>query len=277
MDLGEVLLDLGRMQEAEDSIRKALAFEGELMSEIPNVFWYSEAVGSANEILSRIMMAEGRLGEAEQVLRRALAIAEKLAADLPSRADGLPALALAHADLGELLWEKGEHGESREHFLHAREAWEKMARSSPSSPEWRKGLAWLLADCPDAHLRGTSRAVMLAREAVAQSPHMVAVWDALGVALYRAEAAKEAVQPLSRSVEMNSGGAVKIWFFLAMALSRAGDRDQARLWYDKATGWMEKNGPKDPRLLRLRAEAAALLGVPELPADVFARPQPTRR
>ena len=35
---------------------------------------------------------------------------------------------------------------------------------------------------------------------------------------------------------------------------------------------MDKKQPRDDELLRFRAEAAALLGVPELPADVFARP-----
>jgi hypothetical protein len=50
-----------------------------------------------------------------------------------------------------------------------------------------------------------------------------------------------------------------------MALRQAGDKDQAQLWYDKATGWMEQNTPKNPELLRLRAEAAAVLGLSEPP------------
>ncbi len=35
---------------------------------------------------------------------------------------------------------------------------------------------------------------------------------------------------------------------------------------------METNRPRDGELIRFRAEAAALLGVADLPDDVFARP-----
>ncbi len=54
---------------------------------------------------------------------------------------------------------------------------------------------------------------------------------------------------------------VKAWFFLAMALSQTGDKDQARPWYDRAVDWMEERRPKDPELRRLRDEAAAVLGL----------------
>jgi hypothetical protein len=35
---------------------------------------------------------------------------------------------------------------------------------------------------------------------------------------------------------------------------------------------MDKNAPRNEQLLRFRAEAAALLGLTDLPEDVFARP-----
>ena len=57
-----------------------------------------------------------------------------------------------------------------------------------------------------------------------------------------------------------------------MAHRRLGREDVARTWYDKAVAWMEKNRPRDEVLVRFRAEAAALLGRDDLPADVFARP-----
>jgi hypothetical protein len=55
-----------------------------------------------------------------------------------------------------------------------------------------------------------------------------------------------------------------------MARWRLGQRDEARAWYDKAVAWMEKNQPKDEGLRRFRAEAATLLGLADLPPDVFA-------
>jgi hypothetical protein len=46
-----------------------------------------------------------------------------------------------------------------------------------------------------------------------------------------------------------------------MAYWQSGQRNEARTWYDKAIGWMDKNRPTDPELLRFRAEAAELLGI----------------
>jgi tetratricopeptide (TPR) repeat protein len=211
------------------------------------------------------LQAEGRLGEAEQALRQSLAIAEKLVNDLPSRADGLPALARVHSRLGELLWERGKQAESREHSRRARDAWERMASISPDSAESRRELSRLLADCPDPQMRDPARAAVLAREAVDKSPHMVAAWRTLGVALYRAGAANDAVAALGKSIDLKSGGDVTTWFFLALAYGQSGDRGQARSWHTKATEWSVKKRPKDPALLRLCAEAAVLLGLNDPP------------
>jgi hypothetical protein len=53
------------------------------------------------------------------------------------------------------------------------------------------------------------------------------------------------------------------FFFLAMAHWQLGEKDEARKYYDKAVAWMDKNKPDDEELRRFRAEAAALLGVPD--------------
>jgi serine/threonine protein kinase len=51
------------------------------------------------------------------------------------------------------------------------------------------------------------------------------------------------------------------WFPLAMARWQTGDKEQARRSYGRAVRWMVKNQPRDAKLHRLRAEAAALLGI----------------
>jgi serine/threonine protein kinase/tetratricopeptide (TPR) repeat protein len=268
-NLSELRLHLGPLREGEESIRKSLALAEQLVKDFPNLFYLPHAVGGFDRQLGRILKAEGRFGEAEQAFRRTLAIAEKSVADKPGGTDGLLGLAQVCGDLGGLLRETGKSLQSREYFRRAREISERMISFLPNSAEKHTTFSLLLADWPDPQLRDPARAVKLARVAVDQSPHTVAAWDALGIALYRAGSAKEAIQPLRRSVEMTSGGAVEIWFFLAMALSRTGDEDQARIWYDKATDWTAKKRPKDPELLRLRTEAAALLGLSDAskPAD----------
>ena len=50
-------------------------------------------------------------------------------------------------------------------------------------------------------------------------------------------------------------------FFLAMALWRLEQEENARGEYEKATAWMEKNAPKNEELLRFREEARKLLQI----------------
>ncbi len=85
------------------------------------------------------------------------------------------------------------------------------------------------------------------------------------MAHYRAGAWDEAIEALSRSVELTSGGSPADWLVLAMAHWRKGDKDKAHSWYDKAVQWMEKNKSQDEELRRFRDEAASLLGVTDYP------------
>jgi serine/threonine protein kinase/Flp pilus assembly protein TadD len=130
-------------------------------------------------------------------------------------------------------------------------------------PEALNGLAWFLATCADARLRDAARAVELARKALEKTPKAGAIWNTLGVAEYRAGAWHEAIEALSRSMQLTAGGSAGDWFFLAMACSQKGDKERARSWYDKAIRWMEQNKSQDAELVRFRAEAAALLHMKE--------------
>ena len=132
-------------------------------------------------------------------------------------------------------------------------------------PEALNLLAWFLASCPESRLRDPAWAVKLAKNAVDRAPKAGHVWNTLGLADYRTGAWDEAIEALSRSVELTSGGLPADWFFLAMAWWQKGDKEKARSWYEKAVQGMEKNKSQDEDLSRFRAEAAALLGVTEDP------------
>jgi hypothetical protein len=66
---------------------------------------------------------------------------------------------------------------------------------------------------------------------------------------------------LEKSMQLRNGGDGEDWFFLAMAHWQLGNEDEALRWYERGVGWMEKNAPDHPELIRFRAEAAGLLGV----------------
>jgi hypothetical protein len=67
---------------------------------------------------------------------------------------------------------------------------------------------------------------------------------------------------LEKSMALHKGGDIYDWFFLGMACWQLGRRDEARQWYDRAVRRMEKDPPHNHELRRIRAEAAALLGLP---------------
>jgi tetratricopeptide (TPR) repeat protein len=176
-----------------------------------------------------------------------------------------PDSALAHFNLGMALLGQGKLDEA---IAECREA----IRLEPDSARGRNNLSWILATFPDPEVRDPARAVELARRAVELEPNRV-TWNTLGVAHYRAGDWKASVAALEKSMALGHGdGYAFDWFFLAMAHWRLGHSDEARTWYERAAAWMEKNRPKDLELSRFRAEAAALLGLADLPDDVFARP-----
>src|SRR5262249_12615105 len=132
---------------------------------------------------------------------------------------------------------------------------------------------WSFVSDPRARALAPSRAVRMAGRVVELAPTAAYAWNTLGVARYRAGDWKGAIEALEKSESLEPDKHLAFnGLFLALARWQLGQKNEARTWYGKAEVWMEKNRPKDEELLRLRAEAAALLGRTDLPDDVFARP-----
>jgi tetratricopeptide (TPR) repeat protein len=174
-----------------------------------------------------------------------------------------------------LLWDAGRPREGAEAFGQARAAYEKLVAHNPGVPTFARDLALLLGDCPDPSCRDVKRAVGLAQQAVDRAPQDATCWATLGVLRYRVGEWPAALRALRRSGELGFGDR-RVWFFRAMAHGRLGEKDQARQCYDRACAGMGKDGPADQRLRALRAEAAALLGLPppaEPPGEGAPRPR----
>jgi Flp pilus assembly protein TadD len=92
--------------------------------------------------------------------------------------------------------------------------------------------AWLLANCPKAHLRNPAQAVALAKKAVQLAPQDGDNWTTLGAAYYRVGNWAEAVVALNKSRELKPGWDAYAWFFLAMAHQKLGNPSEARKAYD---------------------------------------------
>jgi serine/threonine protein kinase/WD40 repeat protein len=127
--------------------------------------------------------------------------------------------------------------------------------------------ARVIATCPDASLRDSPRAVMLAREALALRPEPAVYWNTLGIAHYRDGRWQEAIAALTKAEEIGRGQRLaENGFFLAMAHWQLGETAAARDWFARSVEWVKKMKDtlsKDPvmsaELARFRSEAAELI------------------
>jgi tetratricopeptide (TPR) repeat protein len=122
-------------------------------------------------------------------------------------------------------------------------------------------MALHLATCADPTLRDPVGALLCARKATDLAPNDGNCWSNRGPAHYRVGDWTGTVSVLEKSVEMNNGGDISDWFFLAMAHWQLDQKAEALKWYDQAIEWMDKNQPDDEKLHRFRLEAAELLGL----------------
>jgi serine/threonine protein kinase/Tfp pilus assembly protein PilF len=143
---------------------------------------------------------------------------------------------------------------------HARAALEKAIRLDPEFARAADHLAWLLANCPDAKVRDTKRAVELAQKAVQRQPN-ADNWNTLGAAYYRAGKWREAIETLEKATIARENGNAYDWFFLAMAHGQLGEKEKAKQVLQQAVQWMHDHKPKDQELGRFRAEAEELLKI----------------
>jgi tetratricopeptide (TPR) repeat protein len=216
--------------------------------------------------MSLVLDELGKLDEANAALREAIRLQ--------------PDNWAAHCNLGISLAKKGAMDEATASYLKAVAAWHESPRANRYSGSDLNAFAWMLArhvgsvrDPGQAAAELARGAVEVARRAVELVPYQSSHWNTLGAALYRAGDWKAAISALEKSEALAPDKDLAInGFFLAMARWQLGQKDQARDWYGRAVAWMVKNQPENKGLHRFRAEAAALLGLSDLPADVFARP-----
>jgi tetratricopeptide (TPR) repeat protein len=161
----------------------------------------------------------------------------KVGADHPDTLQSMSNVAITYTALGR-------HAEAlklHEDTLALRKV--KLRLGHPDTLKSMNAVAWMLAECADQRLRDPARAVELASKVVELAPNKGDYWNTLGAAYYRTGDWNGTVRALGKSVELRKGGDGTDWFFLAMAHSRLGDKDQARRWQlaggmnRQSTGW----------------------------------------
>lgn len=126
-------------------------------------------------------------------------------------------------------------------------------------------LARKLANCDDISLRDPAQAILHAEEAISLAPGTDGEAHAtvsLGMAYYRAGQWTDCVDALETARKLKGSNLTALpKFFLAMAYWKSGEELKAQKSFDGAVDLASRTGNNDASLLRLRAEAATVLGV----------------
>jgi serine/threonine-protein kinase len=256
VNLGRVLAATGRAQEAEQAYQEAVKLLEPLVREFPEAAPNRAELAQTLAWLSNFLQDAGRRQEAVEIRRRVIDHYETLKAKFPEIPQYQRELVVSYLKLLRLLWDLGRQSE-------AAEPCRKLLDLDTEDAWVNNELAWFLATSPEPRWRDAARAVRLAQKAVNAERKSGEYRNTLGVAHYRNGDHKAAVAELETAMSLRAGGGDSYdWFFLAMAHWQLGDRDQARMWFDRAVEWMDRNRPHDDQLRRFRAEAQAMLADP---------------
>jgi tetratricopeptide (TPR) repeat protein len=255
-----------RFQEAATFRGRALDFYAKLVAAVPAEPAYQEQVMQAVGPFTNLLTEGGEGPEKEAVYRGALELMGRLAAKFPAQSGPRALVAYWHNRLGGLLTATGRAQEAEGAYRQAATHYRTVLELQPDRVSSLNNLAWLMCTCPDPRVRDAAQALELAKKATGQAPQHGFLWNTLGLAHYRAGDWKAAVAALEKSMALYARHPPE-WnqeafstFVLAMAHWQLGNPEEARRWYERAVGWMEKYHPRDEELRRFRAEAAALIG-----------------
>jgi tetratricopeptide (TPR) repeat protein len=249
--LGQVLAAAGQVRKAEQSYLKAVNLLDPFWAELPESAVRRASLAKALASLADLLRDTGRQRESEEIRRRVVWHFENLKADFPDDPQHWRLLAHNYLQEGSLLWGLGQQADAAELYRKALEL-------APEDPDVNNELAWFLATNPEPCLRDAALAVQLATKAVNAREKSGECRNTLGVAHYRNGDDKAAITELETSMRLRAGGDSFDWFFLALSHWRLGDRDKARMWFDRAAQWMDKYMPYNDELRRFRAEADML-------------------
>jgi serine/threonine protein kinase len=248
--------------ESEKLFRRSIQLYESLMEDFPDIEEYRRRVGFVHDHLCSALHGMGRFEEAIAAQRRSIAEEETL---LSHQGDSRLMLGggWGYYELGSLLQTTGRAQEAADAFREAKARFEKKAADNPRVPSFPRELAYFLTTCPATQFRDLPRAITLAKQALQHAPLWSESWYTLGLAEYHAGHWAAAIEALEKSATLGWTLDPSVKFFLAIAHKKLGQEEEARSWYDQAARWMDQRGSRDEELLRLRAEVAALLGLPK--------------
>jgi tetratricopeptide (TPR) repeat protein len=137
--------------------------------------------------------------------------------------------------------------------------WREAIRLQPEGSKAHNNLAFALALPSNRPQADYDEALVHARKAVQLEPHST-YFATLALAEYRTGHWAESLAAGERSLAIQRGGEPSVWFVLALASWRKGDKDRAGQRFDEGVEWLTTHPSTDKDVEQLRQEAANLLG-----------------
>jgi serine/threonine protein kinase/tetratricopeptide (TPR) repeat protein len=232
------------------------------LNPLPILCYLQWVSGNAHRVQGEFLKKRGDIAAARMSFETAIQLLTKPFAEFPDIFWTRDELAHAYVDLSGI----SDRETAAEHLARAIELVD--PHSGRVGSFMLNRVAWEIVKT-NAYPNWTAQAVELARRAAQQNP-AEAYFNTLGVALYRQREFAEAIEMLTRSLDMEQRTIPYNGYFLAMAHHQLGERDEALRWYERTVEWLRLNPPgnaEDRRFQQaaetLRQEAEELLGVSE--------------
>jgi tetratricopeptide (TPR) repeat protein len=259
---GALLAAAGPPRELEAAYRRTVEVAEGLVAIEPPGAYPRHRLGNSLIALGNYLAASGREKEAAALLERARETLETLCNDCPAVPEFLQSLGEALSALGELKLAAGGRAECEHAYERALTLFRQVAPEAEHDPGLADRCVRGLTLCPLPRFRDPARAIELAGRAAVNFPNNPMLASTLGLARYRVSDWKGAIAALTASKKERDPGDVADWLILAMAHHRAGDKAQAKIWFERATSTAGDDVPRGRAWLSLREEAKAIMGIP---------------
>jgi serine/threonine-protein kinase len=239
-NIGILLRDTGRPDEALATFNESLRIEEELAAARPSEPSYRERLGRFLNNVGLLHRTAGRYDAARTALERSRSIREALVAGRPDSAPYRNDLAVSLINLGGLYLQAGRTADAREAWVRARDVFESLVREAPDNAGYRNMLAVVLNNAADVD-RSTGHPL-----------EALAAWGR----------ARDLFQSLARDFPTDTGYRVRLAgckLNRGVLLAEMDRRSEALAAYDEARGDYEALARDDPSAPGYRQDLALCL------------------
>ncbi len=256
-------MNQGDFAAAEPFSRQAWAIHDDLVTRFPTRPQFRVQLGWDGQNLCWLLAANRRPEELLRIASRALTIYEGMSNELPDQPyyrDSRVVLSLLQA---RAFIQSGKVTQAQPVIARI-----EAVMDLPVVAEALSNIVWELAQRENVGAVPPMRTVELAARVLRTDENSIFYWHLSGMARYRAGQWDEAIAALKRANELeHDAGFAFNGFFLAMTYQKKGDAALAKDWYNRSLAWKTKHKPVDSIAEKYRVEAAAVLGLKDLPAS----------